>query len=90
MANSLKNLLEIIIKFGVLPVLIINVYWLNTKLADVEEKMYDCFDDREMILKNHVSKENNRSKSISKTLIVAVLPSNNEEETKTNKDEKDV
>ena len=88
--SDLKNLLEIIIKFGVLPVLIINVYWLNTKLADVEEKMYDCFDDRETILKNRVSKENNRSRSISKTLIVAVLPSNNEEETKTNKDEKDV
>lgn len=77
--TELKNATEIIIKYGVLPVLIVNVWWINTELQEVKEKMYECFDDKEVILKNKVT-NNSSNVFYIKPRLDAVLPTKKQEE----------
>jgi hypothetical protein len=70
--KEFKDTLDLVIKFGVIPVLMINVWWLNSELSEVKEKMYDCFDEKETILRNRTT--DNRSTSNVKYLSVAIIP----------------
>lgn len=72
--KELKDTLDLVIKFGVIPILMINVWWLNSELGEVKERMYDCFEDKETILRNRTT-NNNEKKEPSLNWLVAVLPS---------------
>lgn len=75
--KEFKDILDLTIKFGVVPILMINVYWLNSELGEVKEKMYDCFDDKETILRNRTTNNSNKG---SFNHFIAILPTKEKDE----------
>lgn len=69
-----KMYLDAIAKFGVVPILVIWNYKLDKEQSYIKEKMFDCFQDKEDILKNRMSSDNKKTLYI-KPYLVAVLPS---------------
>lgn len=72
---EIKAILELIKTYGVRGILILCLIWMNNRLNTVEEKMFDCFDDRETILKNRSVENKPKALFLIKPMMVAVLPS---------------
>lgn len=68
-----KVYLDAIAKFGVVPILVIWNYKLDKEQSYIKEKMFDCFQDKEDILKNRMSSHDKKTLYI-KPYMVAVLP----------------
>jgi hypothetical protein len=68
-----KVYLDAIAKFGVVPILCMWVYKLDKEQTEIKEKLFDCFDDKEDILKNRMSSHDKKTIYI-KPYMVAVLP----------------
>ena len=81
--TNINTYLDAIAKFGVIPILIVWVYKLDQEQQEIKVKLFDCFDDKEDILKNRFSKKENKTLYV-KPYIVAVLPNkkNNKYENK--------
>jgi len=74
--TNINTYLDAIAKFGVIPILIVWVYKLDQEQQEIKYKLYDCFEDKEYILKNRLSKKENKTLYI-KPYMVAVLPCKN-------------
>jgi hypothetical protein len=75
MAN-INTYLDAIAKFGVIPILIVWVYKLDQEQQEIKVKLFDCFDDKEDILRNRFSNKDNKTLYV-KPYMVAVLPCKN-------------
>lgn len=79
---ELTGVLDAIIKYGGYPILLIWVWNLDAEQTEMKEKMFDCFQDKEDILKNRITNHENKTLFI-KPYMVAVLPckqNNNDDE----------
>jgi len=76
---EVKEYLDAIAKFGVIPILVVWVYKLDTDQQEIKEKLFECFDDKEDILKNRFSSHNKKTLYI-KPYMVAVLPCKKQED----------
>jgi len=72
MAN-INTYLDAIAKFGVIPILVMWVYKLDKDQQDIKDKLFECFDDKEDILKNRFSSHKKNTLYV-KPYMVAVLP----------------
>jgi hypothetical protein len=70
---DLKEFFEAIVKYGVLPIFCVWVWQQDREIEEIKTKMYECFDDKEDILKNKISNDTNK-KSYIMPYMVAVLP----------------
>ena len=82
-----KVYLDAIAKFGVVPILVIWVYKLDKEQQEMKEKLFDCFDDKEDILKNRMSSHDKKTLYI-KPYMVAVLPCKKQNEDEYNRKNK--
>jgi hypothetical protein len=49
-----------IAKYGVMPLLIVAIIWMNNRLNEVERRLYDCMEKRiERTTERHVKREIN-------------------------------
>lgn len=82
-----KVYLEAIGKYGVIPVLILWVWKLDKEQQEMKEKMFECFEDKEDILKNRMSSHDKKTLYI-KPYMVAILPCKKENENEYNRKNK--
>lgn len=64
------SLIESVKKHGVTGILCICLFWMNSRLSDVEERLYDCLDERATAKSAPVSTTKHHTKDI----MVAILP----------------
>ena len=80
----MTDLVNIVTKHGVTGVLCVCLFWMNSRLSEVEERLYECYDEA-----THMKAAVPSSKMIiSKDNLVAILPK--ELEIKKELDEDDV
>lgn len=80
----MTDLVNIVTKHGVTGVLCVCLFWMNSRLSDVEERLYECYDEATHM---KAAVPSNRM-IISKNNLVAILPK--ELEIKKELDEDDV
>lgn len=74
-----KEYFDAIAKFGVIPILVVWVWKLDSEQQEIKEKLFDCFDDKEDILKHRFSKYDKKTYYV-KPYMVAVLPCKKEDD----------
>jgi hypothetical protein len=65
----MKEIIDIGMKYGVTGFLAINLYWMNERLQNVENKLYNCYENN-MIMNSKAADDF----FIKKPEILAVLP----------------
>lgn len=66
--------LDMIIKYGVIPLFMIMVIKLNNKMEQFEERWVNCIEDKEQLLKNKIVQKNTNTEFYIKPIMVAILP----------------
>jgi hypothetical protein len=64
------SIAESVKKHGVTGLLCICLFWMNTRLSDVEERLYDCLDERATAKSTPIGSK----KQYNRENMVAVLP----------------
>jgi hypothetical protein len=64
------SIAESVKKHGVTGLLCICLFWMNTRLSDVEERLYDCLDERAQAKSSPISS----TKYHTRDHMVAILP----------------
>ena len=67
---SAEKVLDLTVKFGVVPLMFYWIFKLDNKLEDVESRLYDCYEDQIQRVENGVTKHQKDERF----RIVAVLP----------------
>ena len=75
---DMKEFLDSIIKYGGYPILLVWVWTLDKEQEEIKDKLYECFDDKELILKNKVTTNDNKIFYV-KPLMLAVLTKEQDE-----------
>lgn len=66
----MTDFINLVSKHGITGVLCACLFWMNSRLSDVEARLYDCYDDA---TKMKVTTSTNKT-TISKHELVAILP----------------
>ncbi len=75
---ELGTTLSLIKKYGVNALMALALVWMNNRLNRFEDRLYDCYDDKEKLYfrSNDISNSKHEDKA-TKTVLVAVLPNTN-------------
>lgn len=71
---EIKEFCEAIIKYGGYPILLIWVWQLDAEQEEMKNKMFECFEDKEDILKNRSISNRNKDTFYIRPIMVATLP----------------
>ena len=78
----MTDLVNIETKHGVTGILCACLFWMNSRLSDVEERLYECYDEA-----THMRAETSNNKMITiKDNLVAILPKELEIKKESNED----
>lgn len=69
----MKEMMESINKYGVLPVAVLLLFWQNRRLDIIEARLFDCFEDR---IEARISTGSLRVPFINRNQHSAILPTN--------------
>jgi hypothetical protein len=74
------KIIEIVEKKGALGLTIVALIWMNNRLSNVEDKLYDCLKHPPKITQLDMSRKTHDNLLFQKPLMIAVLPNQKERE----------